>query len=257
MNLETKISNSIEILKKSEKLALSLNSFGYHLAFSGGKDSQVIYELAKMADVKFNAYFYKTSIDAPELLTFIRNNYSDVEWLKPNETMYQIILRKRMLPTRKMRFCCEVLKERQGLNSVVIVGLRKSESLSRSKRKEMSHSCVNGQDKFLLSPILEWTTNDVWNFLKLRNINVCSLYSEFHRIGCIGCPMNNKSQRKELEMYPNFKKAYLNTIKKLMLNGLFSDFENENDVLKWWTSGISKKRYMASKLQMSIDFCCT
>ncbi len=83
MNLEMKILNSIEILKKSEKLALSLNSFGFHLAFSGGKDSQVIYELAKMSNVKFNAYFYKTSIDAPELLTFIRDNYKDVEWLKP------------------------------------------------------------------------------------------------------------------------------------------------------------------------------
>jgi len=30
---------------------------GYYLAFSGGKDSQCIYELAKMAGVKFNAFY--------------------------------------------------------------------------------------------------------------------------------------------------------------------------------------------------------
>lgn len=254
IDLEKKIKNSIEIIKKTEKLALKYNEFGYHLAFSGGKDSQVIYELAKMAGVKFNAYFYKTSIDAPELLSFIRSNYQDVIWLKPNETMYQIILRKRMLPTRKRRFCCEILKERQGLKSVVIVGLRKSESVSRSKRNEISHSCVNGIDKFLLSPILNWTNSDVWQFLKNRKIESCILYNKFNRIGCIGCPMNNKSQRKELELYPNFKLAYKNTIKKLMEKGLFSDFEDENDVLKWWTSGMSKKRYLALKLQRKIPF---
>jgi len=254
MNLENKISKSIEIIKKTENLALRYNEFGYHLAFSGGKDSQVIYELAKMAGVKFNAYFYKTSVDAPELLTFIRSNYPDVIWLKPNETMYQIILRKRMLPTRRMRFCCEILKERQGFNSVVIVGLRKCESNSRSKRNEISHSCVNGKDKFLLSPILEWTNADVWQFLKSRKVESCILYNQFKRIGCIGCPMNNKTQRKEFEMFPNFKLAYLNTIKKLFDKGIFSDFEDEKDILKWWTSGISKKKYMAMKNQLSIKF---
>lgn len=29
---------------------------GYYLAFSGGKDSQCIYHLAKMADVSFDAH---------------------------------------------------------------------------------------------------------------------------------------------------------------------------------------------------------
>ena len=64
-----KIQHSIELIRKAEKLALSYNDFGFHLAFSGGKDSQVIYELAKMAGVKFKAYFYKTSVDPRELLS--------------------------------------------------------------------------------------------------------------------------------------------------------------------------------------------
>jgi phosphoadenosine phosphosulfate reductase len=78
-----KVQHSIELIRKAEKLALTYNDFGFHLAFSGGKDSQVIYELAKMAGVKFKAYFYKTSVDPRELLSFIRSNYPDVEWVRP------------------------------------------------------------------------------------------------------------------------------------------------------------------------------
>ena len=48
MKFMNKIEYSIELLKKAETLALKYNDFGFHLAFSGGKDSQVIYELAKM-----------------------------------------------------------------------------------------------------------------------------------------------------------------------------------------------------------------
>ena len=110
-----KIQQSIELLKKAETLALKYNDFGFHLAFSGGKDSQAIYELAKMSGVKFKAYFYKTSVDPKELLSFIRNNYPDVEWIRPKMTMYQLILKKGMLPLRQARFCCEYLKERKML----------------------------------------------------------------------------------------------------------------------------------------------
>jgi len=68
--MNKKIQHSIELIKKAETLALSYSDEGFHLAFSGGKDSQVIYELAKMAEVKFKAYFYKTSVDPRALLSF-------------------------------------------------------------------------------------------------------------------------------------------------------------------------------------------
>ena len=55
--LEDRIKYSIELLQKHEKTALNLNPEGYYLGFSGGKDSQVIYELCKKAGVKFTAHF--------------------------------------------------------------------------------------------------------------------------------------------------------------------------------------------------------
>lgn len=86
-----KIDYSISVIQKAESLALKYQDFGFHVAFSGGKDSQVILELCKMAEVNHKAFFYKTSVDPPELLSHIRNNYPDVEWIRPKMTMFQLI----------------------------------------------------------------------------------------------------------------------------------------------------------------------
>ena len=96
-----KVQYSINLIQKAEPLALNMHPDGFHLAFSGGKDSQVLYELAKMSGVKFQSYFYKTSVDHPELLKFIKENYPDVIWIKPQKTMFQLILEKKYLPMRQ------------------------------------------------------------------------------------------------------------------------------------------------------------
>jgi phosphoadenosine phosphosulfate reductase len=88
-----------------------------------------------MAGVKFKGFFYKTSVDPVELLSFIRSDYPLVEWIRPKKTMFQLIVKKGMLPLRQARYCCEFLKERNGLNSVVITGLTRAESVKRRKRK--------------------------------------------------------------------------------------------------------------------------
>lgn len=253
--LSVKIEKSIELLHKSEALALRYNDFGYHLAFSGGKDSQAVYELCKMANVKFKAFFYKTSVDPSELLHLIRDKYPDVEWIKPGMTMYQLILKKKMLPTRLARFCCAYLKERQGINAVVITGIRALESTRRAARKELEHMCISGQDKVMMHPLFDWSERDVYEFLKIRGVEMCSLYGKLDRIGCIGCPMSDSGQRKEFALFPNFKLAYFNTIKKLMERyGAYKDFGTAENVMDWWTSGLSKKEWIEKRKQTKIEW---
>ena len=111
---------------------------GYYLAFSGGKDSQCIYHLAKMAGVKFDAHYNVTSVDPPELIRFIKRNYPDVHWDYPRDrdgkvvTMWNLIPRKQMPPTRLARYCCEWFKESSGEGRVTVTGVRWAESANRA-----------------------------------------------------------------------------------------------------------------------------
>lgn len=91
MGLQAKLDYSIELLRKAEKVALRLDPVnGFYLAFSGGKDSQALYHVAKMAGVKFKAYMSLTSIDPPEVIRFVKQHYPDVELIKPVVSIYDI-----------------------------------------------------------------------------------------------------------------------------------------------------------------------
>ncbi len=253
--MNSKIKYSLNLLRQYEKQAVDLQDYGFHLAFSGGKDSQVIYELAKMSGVKFKAFFNKTSIDPPEILKFIKNNYPDVEWIKPKMTMYQLIYKKGMLPLRQVRFCCSELKETSGTDSIVITGITNQESDKRKKRPEFEKDWVKKKNKYFLHIIKNWTVYEVFDFLKNRGVEWSELYKTQTRIGCVGCPMNPKGMRKDFNERPNFKLAYINTVKKLMIEkGKYSEFENAEDVIKWWGSGLSVKVYLANKKQTKLIF---
>lgn len=254
-SLDHRIKTSLELLRSNEELALKMNPDGYYLAFSGGKDSQVIYELCKMAGVKFKAHFNCTTVDPKEVLRFIRKKYPNVIWHRPEKSMFKLIEEQGCLPLRNMRFCCRLIKEIHGVGSVVVTGVRRAESRNRTKHKVLMHTCVKGEDKFMLAPILDWTNAEVWYFV--RNIigHYCELYDKgFHRIGCILCPNASVAIKyKGLKIAPRFEYAYKKAIQKCIDNGKYQQFDNVDDVFKWWISGISIKKYMANKDQLKIN----
>jgi len=97
---------------------------GYYLAFSGGKDSVVLYDLVVKSEVNFEAHYNVTTVDPPELVRFIRKNYKSVVWDKPEQNMFSLIAKNTMPPTRIMRYCCQFLKERNGEGRRVLTGIR-------------------------------------------------------------------------------------------------------------------------------------
>jgi phosphoadenosine phosphosulfate reductase len=219
---------------------------GYYLAFSGGKDSQCIYELAKMSGVKFDAHFNFTTVDPPEVLKFIKQYYPDVIWERPEKTMWELMEEKMMPPTRMVRYCCEYLKERGGAGRFVVIGVRRAESVKR-KDRSVVENCAK-QNKRLLSPIVDWTEKDVWDFVKLENLPYCSLYDEgYKRIGCVLCPMQTLRMKKiDIERYPNFVKAYKKAISKMLGNcSAKSKLNNWNydveECFNWWIYGKKSK----------------
>lgn len=139
--LRRKMLYSIELLRKAEKIAMSYDKDdGFFLAFSGGKDSQALYHIAELGGVKFKAHMNLTSVDPPEVIRFVKKFYPDVELVKPNESIYSIAIRRRILPTMRVRWCCAEFKESAGAGKVTLIGIRHEESSRRAKRNEVEIS---------------------------------------------------------------------------------------------------------------------
>ena len=251
---------------------------GYYLAFSGGKDSCVVKALCDMAGVKYDAHYNVTSVDPPELVKFIRKQHPDVVFDVPHYkdgrpvTMWNLIPKKKMPPTRLMRYCCAVLKEANGKGRIVLTGVRWAESIRRSKQAGLirvdgsKHNVLLAKEiginpskygdivfnddnsesrtflercvrtgKRMINLIVAWSDDDVWEFIRSYDVAYCDLYDKgYTRLGCIGCPMNTNAE-KELEAYPKYKAAYLRAFQR-MLDAYDHDcqWNTPQDVMDWW-----------------------
>lgn len=238
---------------------------GYYLAFSGGKDSVVIKALADMAGVKYDAHYSVTGIDPPELVRFIKDEHPDVVFDIPKDkdgkriTMWSLIPKKKMPPTRIVRYCCAELKERGGEGRFCVTGVRWAESVRRKNSRNLAEiqgggdrrvfSTDNIEDaptfkfchqhhKRVLNPIVDWTMEEVWEFIKENELPYCDLYDKgYTRLGCIGCPMSTR-RGDELDKYPKFKALYLKAFDKMIKNltdaGKVYSWTSAENVMEWW-----------------------
>lgn len=245
---------------------------GYYLAFSGGKDSQCIYHLAKLANVKFDAHYNVTSVDQPELIRFIKEHYQDVIFDYPKDesgkvlTMWNLIPQYTIPPIRLVRYCCNKLKESSGEGRVTVTGVRWAES-SRRKNRHGSVTLFGSKDrhtqgtilnddndearrtvencyrtrKVIVNPIIDWLDEDVWEFLNnVIRVPHCELYDNgYKRLGCIGCPMGNtKGMEKDFKLYPKYKDAYKRAFKRMIetrkSRNLETVWKDEDDCFDWW-----------------------
>lgn len=134
-----------ELREKERKAIERLKAFeppeGYYLAFSGGKDSVVCKALLDAAGVKYDATYRVTSVDPPELVRFIKEKHADVKREVPRDkdgkaiTMWNLIPRKLMPPTRPVRYCCAALKESGGDGRLTVTGVRWAESVNRRQNQ--------------------------------------------------------------------------------------------------------------------------
>lgn len=209
---------------------------GYWLAFSGGKDSQCIYHLAEMAGVEFDAHYSVTTIDPPELVRFIKRQYPGVAFEHPAVPMLKR-METRGFPNRKVRWCCEEYKENGGDNRTVLLGLRWEESVARSKRRMIHHCTMGGRgSKVYVSPIIDWSVGQVWEFLGERPH--CSLYDEgWSRIGCLLCPCAGPKKRlQESRRYPRLTARYIKAFEAFHATGRESTkrWKDGREMFWWW-----------------------
>ena len=277
--MSDKVDIAVKRLKEAAEMSQALYEQPLVITYSGGKDSDTILKLAQIAKIPFEVLHSHTTADAPETVYHVRNKFRELELssikcdidyhVQPDGkrvTMWNLIPRKLMPPTRLMRYCCSELKEGGGKDRFIITGVRWAESAARKKnrgsleviarRKERSLILSNDNDedrrlfencqmagKRVVNPIIDWTTEDVLDFCKAEKVNLCPLYAEgWHRVGCIGCPMAGKKRYMEFARYPTYKKAYIAAFDRMIEERKRRDMmkcftrmgDTGVDVFHWW-----------------------
>ena len=192
-------------------------------------------------------------------------------------TMWNLIPKKRYPPTRIARYCCQALKEEQSNGRMAITGVRWAESANRKRNqgeitvmkggkakldelvdsgnfsetprggvvlnndneesRKMIEQCYK-LSKTIINPIIDWSNEEVWEFIKEYKVPYCKLYDEgYKRLGCIGCPIGNN--KVELEKYPKYKQAYIKAFDRMLKEGKeagidYKEWGTGEDVYKWW-----------------------
>jgi phosphoadenosine phosphosulfate reductase len=237
---------AIERLQAASEMSLMHYGEPLIITDSGGKDSSVIKELARRAGIPFEVMHNHTTADAPETVRFVRAEAKRFEdmgikytinmpmYKGKRTSMWSLIPQKLMPPTRLVRYCCSVLKETGGAGRFIATGVRWAESASRKnsrgvyeKNGDTKHRIILNNDnddrrmlfencklkaKRTVNPIIDWTDDDVWNFLTSDDAPPCNpLYCEgWKRVGCVGCPMaGTKGREFQFARWPKYKDLYL------------------------------------------------
>ena len=243
---------AMERLREFEQDALDKHPDGYYVAYSGGKDSDVILDLVRRSGVKYTAHHHLTTCDPPEVVYHVRKQ-SDVTVDKPPLTMWQLIRKKKMPPRRNARYCCEVLKEGNGRDRIIVTGVRWGESGKRSKRK-MLETCYRHKNTRYLNIIIEWTTTEVWQYIRGEGIEYCSLYDEgFKRLGCVLCPMARDVER-QMARWPKLCRAWEKAVKATFQPDKPGyKFKTAEEYWRWWLDRDAPSRSKDDTIMMFED----
>lgn len=258
------------------RLAAELSEAYYQkpllLAYSGGKDSEVCLELCRRARVPLEVIHNLTTADAPETIYHVRKVFRQLElegivcaFHKPlyhgkPTSMWSLIVQKGLPPTRKQRYCCQILKEGSSTHRAVVLGVRAAESQNRkdsavaerwgsSRREVQRFDFDNGDERIVapcqqkaeikIHPIVDWNDSDVWAFLRDAKVERNPVYSlGFQRVGCVGCPMAGKVRYREFRVWPAFEQLYRTAFDKMLRRrweaGKFNSWNSADDVFRWW-----------------------
>ncbi len=244
-SLDAYVEEAIALLR----LSVPKDGVDYYGCFSGGKDSIVIKELAKLAGVPVTWHYNVTTIDPPELVYFIRDKHPDVVWGRPKHNFFTLAL-KRGFPTRRARWCCEEFKEKAApKGATIIIGVRAAESPRRAAMWQPV-TWNRRQKAWAICPIVWWPDAMVWEFIRERKLSYCKLYDEgWDRLGCIGCPMSRKANRlRDFKRWPGYERKWKKLFEdvwnkrtgSLQRDGRiwFGDhyFDDWEELWAWWMS---------------------
>ena len=227
---QTTVKKILAVYKKHKK-----NLDLFHVAFSGGKDSQVLLDIVKKALPKgsFVVVFGDTGMEFPDTYDDVEKTkklcaeekipfYTAKSHLEPKESWEMF-----GPPSRVLRWCCYVhksapqtlkLREVTGKNDykgLAFVGVRAHESAPRAEYDYLNDG-KKTKGQLSHNSILEWTSSEVWLYIYANGIFINNAYKKGSaRVGCVCCPMGGgKSGYIEHENYPHQTSNFIDLIKQ-------------------------------------------
>lgn len=221
--LTKKVERAIKLIQSASKIAAENGCPEIEVCYSSGKDSDVILELTKMSGVPYRAIYRNTTIDPAGTIKHCLDNGCEI--VRPKRSFLSLIPTNG-LPSRRSRYCCEYLKEYKILD-YALLGIRAEESSKRKERYKEPEFCRVYHNKSKVRqylPILDWSSDDVEQFIEHRGIKCHPLYYDkdgtFHverRLGCMCCPLvSQKNRLNEFQNHPNMVKLYVRGCRKYL-----------------------------------------
>lgn len=175
------------------------------VSFSGGKDSTVVSHLVRLAlnNPSILHIFGDTTLELPKSYEYVKRFQEDNPFTpffeeRNEENNFFEMCEEIGPPSRVKTWCCSIFKTGPmgttlanfDENILTFLGLRRGESVSRSKYKKISQS-PKILKQIVASPIIDWTDLDVWLYILSENLDFNDSYRQgFARVGCWVCPNN-------------------------------------------------------------------
>lgn len=185
LNFAQKVDRSLALIEQAYQ------EFGDRMvvANSLGKDSCVVWHLAKRVSPDIAGFIVTTRFKPPETVAFMEQTVAQYPELRVYRS--DVPLPDRLHETDPDA-CCEALKVEptrraiQELNVACwVTGLRCTEGRTRTDFQEVEE---RDQGLVKLNPILIWHEREVWQYLAIHQIPVNPLYAKGYRsLGCAPC----------------------------------------------------------------------
>lgn len=215
---------------------------GFVVAFSGGKDSQVILDLVSrvIPHEKFTTIFTNTGMELPCTVDFVeatrefyRQKFSGFELKQASSDRTALEMWKRYgPPSRVNRWCCsvlktalfgrkmkEILKVSSQPHLVVFEGVRRDESAKRSSYNRVGDG-VKHIKLINCRPILKWNATETYLYLYKNHVQLNPAYTiGLTRVGCGICPFaSDWSEYVIRKRYPQITEDYVSVIEEMAAN---------------------------------------
>lgn len=280
MDLNQRISDAMH---RIEDLYYSTDGRCY-LSFSGGKDSTVILAIIKMCEEIYTipknsipAVFSNTGIELGATIDFVKwvaeNYYGNVQIIRPTKSFDSIVKEygKPIKSKMKSEFLSRYHRGIRTENTVKnLLGERMAEGgargLNTQKRiNEGGKLCTKTKGNYTVKlPIIDWTDEDVEQFIKEYNVPLSKAYTEqgYERTGCFLCPFSLQLDKNLEKLYrhePNRYKASMHWLKDVYIaQNVVLPFDKEYErerKLKWENSYESMRNEMLMKYRPNSKLC--